>query len=561
MFRVSISTVFALLIQTTNWVERVESAIHEYDRSYFFSAADAFIFRGGREGLFESRAEAVDDWGVVSPGLANGKSYVRFNKVSFRRSFDDSGSAAADDDDDEKKIDGNRSDDDGNKGDKVVQAVVFEVNDRDRVGLITSDGNRRYCCTSDIAEEYNCSPGRVIVKPKIERVEIIDEITKEKKIEERENVDWPWVTDAYFDNGELESRTVDDAVTIEETGMYYLWFVICDPELAGTTVNGQTAWKNPSGYLPGMMAANLPFYLFLSIAYLLLGIAWAINYAIKWKYLMQIHHAISSVVSLGMIETCVWYYDYSNFNTTGYRPYFVTIFAVIVSALRKAVSRALVLVVSMGYGVVRPTLGGFAPKVLALAFAYFIASASLDVVANVGAIDDLTSGARVFLVLPVAALDGAFILWIFTSLSKTLAQLQQRRQMAKLSLYRYYTNALALSVVVSFVWVGYEMWFKVTDAFNEKWEADWLTSAFWHVLNFALTVVICFLWRPMEPEHFVGNKSGSADANDAFWEEEMIPSVDNELGNAASHELGGDSDDEEGATTHGNGNGGAGKME
>jgi hypothetical protein len=41
----------------------------------------------------------------------------------------------------------------------------------------------------------------------------------------------------------------------------------------------------------------------------------------------------------------------------------------------------------------------------------------------------------------------------------------------------------------------------------------------------------------------------------------MIPSVDNELGNAASHELGGDSDDEEGATTHGNGNGGAGKME
>ena len=139
---------------------------------------------------------------------------------------------------------------------------------------------------------------------------------------------------------------------------------------------------------------------------------------------------------------------------------------------------ALVLVASMGYGVVRPTLGGFAPKVLALSGAYFIASATLDVVANVGAIDDLTSGARVFLVLPAAALDGAFILWIFTSLSKTLAQLQQRRQMAKLSLYRYFTNALALSVVLSFVWVVYEMWFKVTDAPNEKWEADWITARF-----------------------------------------------------------------------------------
>ena len=261
---------------------------------------------------------------------------------------------------------------------------------------------------------------------------------------------------------------------------------------------------------------------------------------------MQLHHSMTFVVSLGMIETGTWYYDYSNFNATGFRPYFVTIFAVIVSAARKAVSRALVLVVSMGYGVVRPTLGGFGAKVVALSMAYFVGSATLDVVANVGAIDDLTSGARVFLVLPVAALDGAFILWIFTSLSKTLSQLQQRRQMAKLSLYRYFTNALALSVVVSIIWVAYEMWFKVTDAYNEKWEVDWITSAFWHVLNFSLTAVICFLWRPMEPEKFVGNKSGSVDANDEFWSDQEMLAVDNELaaisnGNA-DHELG---DDEE----------------
>ena len=39
-------------------------------------------------------------------------------------------------------------------------------------------------------------------------------------------------------------------------------------------------------------------------------------------------------------------------------------------------------------------------------------------------------------VLPVAVLDGIFILWVFTSLSKTLAQLQTRRAGAKLELYR-----------------------------------------------------------------------------------------------------------------------------
>ena len=61
---------------------------------------------------------------------------------------------------------------------------------------------------------------------------------------------------------------------------------------------------------------------------------------------------------------------------------------------------------------------------LALGGAYFIAACTLDVMTNVGTIDDLTSSARIFLVLPVAVLDAVFILWIFTALSKTLAQLQ-----------------------------------------------------------------------------------------------------------------------------------------
>ena len=62
---------------------------------------------------------------------------------------------------------------------------------------------------------------------------------------------------------------------------------------------------------------------------------------------------------------------------------------------------------------------------------------ALDITTNVGTIDDLTSTARIVLVLPVAILDAVFILWVFTSLSKTLGQLQARRAGAKLDLYRY----------------------------------------------------------------------------------------------------------------------------
>ena len=50
------------------------------------------------------------------------------------------------------------------------------------------------------------------MRPKTELVEEIDPETKKKKMVEVENVDWPWVTDAYFEGADqLESRTVDDA--------------------------------------------------------------------------------------------------------------------------------------------------------------------------------------------------------------------------------------------------------------------------------------------------------------------------------------------------------------
>jgi len=75
-------------------------------------------------------------------------------------------------------------------------------------------------------------------------------------------------------------------------------------------------------------------------------------------------------------------------------------------------------------------------QIIALAASYFVAVTALDIVTNVGTIDDLTSTARIVLVLPVAVLDAVFILWVFTSLSKTLAQLQARRAGSKLDLYR-----------------------------------------------------------------------------------------------------------------------------
>jgi hypothetical protein len=49
-------------------------------------------------------------------------------------------------------------------------------------------------------------------------------------------------------------------------------------------------------------------------------------------------------------------------------------------------------------------------KVLLLGATYFLASELLDMVANIGTIDDLSKNTRLFFVLPVAILDAFLIL-------------------------------------------------------------------------------------------------------------------------------------------------------
>ncbi|KAE8663186.1 hypothetical protein F3Y22_tig00113084pilonHSYRG00007 [Hibiscus syriacus] len=116
--------------------------------------------------------------------------------------------------------------------------------------------------------------------------------------------------------------------------------------------------RNPNGYLPGKMATLMTFYGFMSLAYLVLGLAWFLRFVQFWKDIIHLHYHITLVIALGMCEMDVWYFEYSNFNSTGTRPMGITLSAVTFVSVKKTLSRLLLLVVSMGFGVVRPTLGG-----------------------------------------------------------------------------------------------------------------------------------------------------------------------------------------------------------
>ncbi|KAF7825410.1 transmembrane protein 87B [Senna tora] len=359
----------------------------------------------------------------------------------------------------------------------LVEAIILEVKDRERIGgsFLKSD---LICCSPELSNKGYCNVGEVIIQ------------------KNQENSELPKRIKTFFQGNSEEVKMETQSIQINSTGMYYLYFMFCDPQLKGTIVKGRTVWRNPDGYLPGKMAPLMTFYGFMSLAYLLLGLVWFLRFVQFWKDIIQLHYHITAVIALGMCEMAIWYFEYANFNSTGTRPMAITLWAVTCSSVKKTLSRLLLLVVSMGFGVVRPTLGGITSKVLLLGLVYFVASEALELVEHLGNINDFSGKTKLVLVLPVVFLDSCFIIWIFSSLSKTLEKLQMRRNMAKLELYRKFTNTLAVSVLLSIAWIGFELYFNATDPLSELWQIAWIIPAFWTLLAYALLVMICVLWAP-----------------------------------------------------------------
>uniref|UniRef100_A0A1D1YJZ7 Transmembrane protein 87A n=1 Tax=Anthurium amnicola TaxID=1678845 RepID=A0A1D1YJZ7_9ARAE len=451
----------------------VLASIHEYSNESFAPRSNSFFFHGGSEGIYASKVHG-------NATSADGKSSIKFESVIFRRPKESASNHHA-----------------MQQKTGLVEAIIVEIRDRDKIGgsYLNSDV---ICCTPDLYEQKLCKVGEVIIRPS------------------SENPDWPKRIQIFFDGTSEEITMPTRSVDINSTGMYYLYFMFCDPQLKGTTMTGRTVWRNPEGYLPGKMAPLMTFYGFMSLAYLVLGLFWFMRFVQFWKDLLQLHYHITIVIALGMCEMAFWYFEYANFNSTGVRPMGITLWAVTFTAVKKTVSRFLLLVVSMGYGVVRPTLGGLTSKVVSLGVIYFVASEALELVEHLGNINDFSGKARLFLVLPVAVLDACFIVWIFSSLSKTLEKLQLRRSLAKLELYRKFTNSLAISVLLSVAWIGYELYFNATDPLSELWQRAWLIPAFWNVLSYVLLTVICVLWAP---SHNPTRYAYSEDTGDDFDEE------------------------------------------
>jgi len=362
----------------------------------------------------------------------------------------------------------------------LVQVSVFPIEAYERIGLTEKqpDGStlQLYCCTPEMAAEGRlCNrPNSLIVDEKAQNIAVWD----------------------------VEPE--DDDVTrfrhkyeIAEKAITYVVISNCNSELTEGTimVNGHLHWVNPFGELPGEVFGFLAFYKYMSMAYLACAAGWAILCARAWREIIPLQNWCTLVIFFGLLEVYLRYMEFHHFNETGARSKGILLSSVFFLCVKKTLSRVLVLVVSLGFGLLKPTLASTTARIGYLAAAYFFFSGVQLTVENLSHHHGLTFS-EYLLMLPVIFLDFMFAYWIFSSLSHIIRGLESRQQETKLNLYRKFNRVLIVCFLLGIIWTFVFVYCILTDFAVTNWEDFYKLEIFWDVQYFVVLLMILYLWAP-----------------------------------------------------------------
>ena len=174
----------------------------------------------------------------------------------------------------------------------------------------------------------------------------------------------------------------------QETGKYVLVIANCNDEGRDVLASGTYSWVSKHGYLPGEMFGEMYFLLFLTCVYL--GIFLWYGFSMKYyeDEIIPIQRWILMTILLGLVETFFRTGDLFVWNEDGTRFWFAMYSGVLVGVLKRAISRCMLVMVSLGWGVNRDSLGSTMKKIVGLGILYAGVAVARDILTII-AVEDL----------------------------------------------------------------------------------------------------------------------------------------------------------------------------
>ncbi|KAF2825766.1 hypothetical protein CC86DRAFT_351743 [Ophiobolus disseminans] len=411
-----------------------------------------------------------------------------------------------------------------NKGmpDPTVGIVIFEWKDSSLLGKPADMPQRQYLCTADTIDSKLCNAtqkGEYILADDADALSKMHIRTAAVNLNEPKPINYPVGT------GERKQAI--------KTGYYC---VATASENDDVEYEAIVTFRNAYGELPAAQIAKLPFYGGITIVYFVVLIFWGFLYFQNRHDILAVQNYITAILVFLVVEMLMtWgFYDYQNRHGNNVGTKVLMIVVAVLNAFRNSFSFFLLLIVCMGYGVVKPSLGKTMTVVRWLAVAHFVFGVIYAIASLTVRPDD--AGPLVLLViLPLSATLTAFYIWTLNSLSFTMKDLIARKQHVKATMYKRLWWCILTSIVVifgffflnSFTFASASM----ADFPATHWQTRWFVLDGW--LNLVYLADVCFvayMWRPTANNRRFAMSDEIAQDDEGFEIASLRDSLDEEEG-------------------------------
>ncbi|KAL4948610.1 lung seven transmembrane receptor-domain-containing protein [Aspergillus filifer] len=365
--------------------------------------------------------------------------------------------------------------------DPLVSLVIFEWSDEPLIGRRISEDPEEYVsiCDQESVKQELCSAGQLgsfLLAPNATDAAQYRIISQAVHLKNPEAINYP----------------------IKKTGYY----CVSTYGYSGQDYKAVVEFRNAYGELPAAQIPKLPFYGGLTIVYAVIGAYWAFLYVQNRFDILPVQNYITAILVFLILEQLMtWgFYDYQNRHGLNVGAKALMVIVAVLNAIRTSFSFFLLLIVCMGYGVVKPSLGKTMIYVRILGITHFV-FACVYAVASLSITPEAAGILILLIELPLAATLTAFYVWTLSSLNATMKDLIDRKQKTKAMMYKRLWYCLLGSIIVLFGFI-----FINALAFASRTEADFLPDHWksrWFVLDGWLSIVylcdlafIAYLWRP-----------------------------------------------------------------
>ncbi|OCL10415.1 hypothetical protein AOQ84DRAFT_387531 [Glonium stellatum] len=415
--------------------------------------------------------------------------------------------------------------------DPVVSIVIWEWKDSNLIGKPTDapQDDRKFICNDENIEANLCNAthkGEFILADNADAISqnFIRTAAIHLKANNMMPINYPVASNAPGTSNPLR------------TGYYC---VATAPFIEGQKYTAILEFRNAYGELPAAQIAKLPFYGGITIVYAVIGIFWGFLYVQNRHDILAVQNYITAIIAFLVLEMLMtWgFYDYQNRHGNNVGAKVLMIIVAVLNAFRNSFSFFLLLIVCMGYGVVKPTLGKTMTIVRWLAVAHFVFGVVYAVASLTIRPDD--AGPLVLLViLPLSATLTAFYIWTLNSLNMTMKDLTDRKQHVKASMYKKLWWCILTSIIVifgfffinSFTFAGA----RDPDFAPTHWQTRWFVLDGWlNLVYLADVAFVAYMWRPTANNRRFAMSDEIAQDDEGFEIASLRDSLDEEEGPSA----------------------------